>query len=219
VLTRCVRVPPRHATQAFDTLSDPGKRDTYNRHGAEAVDGAPHMHNPFAGFGGFGGGAGGGAGFQSADMDELLRNLFGGGGGGFAGGFGGMPRARPQYTQQQQRPQQGQQQQQQQQQQQHQGEGFTNPFAGLNLQGIVPFLPVLLMLAGQLVSVVPFLARVRRPPRVRLACAPTSRGDVPSCAHELFLLRATASSLDAPHRICSSSWSSTTSRPRSTAAG
>ena len=145
--------------KAFDTLSDPAKRDTYDRHGPEAVDGAPHMHNPFAGFGG----GGGGANFHSADLDELLRTMFGGGaafGGGFGGmphGFafgGGMPRARA-------HPHQHQQQQQQQQQHGGQGTPFANPFAGMNPASLLPLLPVLLMLFGQLVSVLPFLARVR----------------------------------------------------------
>ena len=153
-------------------------RDTYDRHGPEAVDGAPRMHNPFAGFGGGGGGgmggfpfpggfAGGGMGAQGADIDDLLRNLFGSGGafgngGGY--GYGGPPRARP--RQQQQQP--GQQQAGGQQAgggggggAHAEGGGFSNPLAGVNLAALLPVLPVVLMLLGQFISVVPFLFRVR----------------------------------------------------------
>ena len=143
------------------------------------------MHNPFAGFGGggFGGGGfpfpggfagGGGGGFHNADVDELLRNLFGSGGafGGTPGyqgqGFGGMPRqryaappgggARPQQQQPQQpgTPGRGQGQQQA-------GGGVFGGggLGGLHLQSLLPFLPVLLMFAGQFISVLPFLVRVR----------------------------------------------------------
>ena len=104
--------------KAFDTLSDPGKRETYDRFGAAAVDGSS-PGGPGGGFGGtpFGGFAGGPA-FAAADIDELLRNMFGAGSGmHFGGGGFGRPQNGFQGAQQQQ------QRQHQQQRQQHQGAG------------------------------------------------------------------------------------------------
>ena len=153
----------KHVTKAFEVLSDPATRQQHDRFGPEAVGsngtGAP---NPFAGFGGggMGGGFPFGAGFagpaghyHSADVEELLRGLFGTGGAfggapGFAGGFGGgAPRQRAH------RPAGGQQ------PQQPPEAGFGNPLAGLNLHAALPFLPVILMFAGQFLSVLPWLLR------------------------------------------------------------
>jgi len=152
----------KHLTKAYEVLSDPATRQQHDRFGPEAVSGnGGGVPNPFAGFGGgmgggfpFGGGfAGPGGGhYPSGDVEELLRGLFGTGGAfggapGFAGGFGGGA-PRPQQRQQQQRPAGAQQQQQP-------GAGL----AGLNLHQLLPFLPVLLMVLGQALSVVPFLMR------------------------------------------------------------
>ena len=156
----------KHATKAFEVLSDPTARPQHDRFGPDAANGnGGGMPNPFAGFGGggMGGGFPFGAGFagpaghhHSADVEELLRGLFGTGGAfggapGFAGGFGGgVPRQRAQHRQA------GAQQQQRQQQPEA---GFGNPLAGLNLQALLPFLPVILMFAGQFLSVLPWLMR------------------------------------------------------------
>jgi hypothetical protein len=164
------------------------------------------MHNPFAGFGGGGfGGAPGGAG--GVDLDELLRGLFGGGGGGgFTGGFaGGMPqgfggfggggpfhRAPPQ-------PQARRQQQQQQQGQQQQGQGQGgNPLAGVNWAGLLPFLPVALMVAGQFITFLPFLFRVRTQSK-RASSAAELRASLRKHAHSLC---ACADASCVPARVC-----------------
>ena len=79
-------------TQAYDLLSDKGKRGQYDR-GEIDENGQPR--NPFAGGGG-GNPFGGGGGQQSADFSDIFEGLFGGArqrsaGGGF-GGFGGGAR-------------------------------------------------------------------------------------------------------------------------------
>ena len=160
----------KHVTKAYEVLSDPATRQQHDRFGPEAANGnaGAGMHNPFAGFGGGGMGGGfpfgagfagpGGQHYHSADVEELLRGLFGSGGAfggapGFAGGFGGgAPRQRAQ-----QRPAGAKQQQQLQHQQQE--AGFGNPLAGLNMQALLPFLPVILMFAGQFLSILPWLMR------------------------------------------------------------
>lgn len=73
-------------SEAYEVLSDDGKRKTYDRYGKDALSGAGASQ---------GGGFGGGGGYAS--MDEALRtfmNAFGGGGDSafesyFGGGFGG----------------------------------------------------------------------------------------------------------------------------------
>ena len=185
----------KHLTKAYEVLSDPASRQTHDRYGAEAAsgNGAP---NPFAGFGGggMGGGFPFGAGFagpaghyHSADVEELLRGLFGSGGTfggapGFAGGFGGgMPRARAQ-----QRPARG--------QQPEPEAGFGNPLAGLNLHALLPFLPVILMFAGQALSVLPWLLRnLQLFGVLYYACPPAHRGSLMRlfavvCVLQLFVL-------------------------------
>jgi DnaJ-class molecular chaperone len=93
------------ATNAYDLLSDAGKRAQFDR-GEIDADGNPT--NPFGGGmgGGFGGaGMGGGmgarargpqGGFDTGDMDlgDLFEGLFGGGGGQSRGGFGGGAQTR-----------------------------------------------------------------------------------------------------------------------------
>jgi len=61
---------------AYDTLSDPEKRQQYDSGGMFGGQGAPGG-GPF---GGFGGGPGGG-GFGGADFGDILSNIFGRGGG------------------------------------------------------------------------------------------------------------------------------------------
>ena len=99
-------------TQAYDLLSDAGKRAQFDR-GEIDADGNPT--NPFAGMGGgfggrpgggFGGGQGGfrpedlqGFGAEGLDLGDLFDGLFGGGGGARRGaggaGFGGQRRPPP----------------------------------------------------------------------------------------------------------------------------
>lgn len=143
--------------KAFDTLSDANKREAYNRFGEAAVDGSGGAGgNPFAGFGG--GPAGG---FAQADIDELLRSMFGGAGMHFGGGFGGgMPHAGFGGMPHQRRPH-GNFQRQQQQQQQQGMPPFANPLAGIDWRQLAPLAPLLLVLLVQVLGSLPFLFRVR----------------------------------------------------------
>ena len=75
----------KEASEAYSVLSDENKRAKYDQFGFAGVDGS-------AGFGGAGGFEGG-----FGDINDVLRDLFGGafgsffgGGGGFGGGFGGF---------------------------------------------------------------------------------------------------------------------------------
>ena len=100
-------------TQAYDLLSDAGKRAQFDR---GEIDGDGNPANPFAGMGGgygarpsgFGGGFGGQGGFRPEDMaghgadgidlGDLFDGLFGGGGarrGPGGAGFGGQRRPPP----------------------------------------------------------------------------------------------------------------------------
>lgn len=61
---------------AYEVLSDPEKKAQYDQYG-DQMFGGQNFHD-------FAQGQGGGV-----DLDEILRQMFGGGGGGFSGGFGG----------------------------------------------------------------------------------------------------------------------------------
>ena len=61
---------------AYEVLSDPEKKAQYDQFG-DQMFGGQNFHD-------FARGQGGGV-----DLDEILRQMFGGGGGGFTGGFGG----------------------------------------------------------------------------------------------------------------------------------
>jgi curved DNA-binding protein len=61
---------------AYEVLSDPEKKSQYDQFG-DQMFGGQNFHD-------FARGQGGGV-----DLDEILRQMFGGGGGGFSGGFGG----------------------------------------------------------------------------------------------------------------------------------
>jgi len=60
----------KEISSAFEVLSDPKKKETYDRFGEEGLQG----------------GGGGGGGFGGADPNDIFRMFFGGGGGGFGGG-------------------------------------------------------------------------------------------------------------------------------------
>lgn len=94
----------KEVTEAYNVLSDKEKRKLYDQFGHAAFDGsAPGagaqggayegpFQGGFGGFGGFGGGANGSNGsyqeyhFSGDDMDDILKNMFGGGAGGFRQG-------------------------------------------------------------------------------------------------------------------------------------
>jgi curved DNA-binding protein len=61
---------------AYEVLSDPQKKQQYDQFG-DQMFGGQNFHDFAQGQG------------QGVDLDEILRQMFGGGGGGFSGGFGG----------------------------------------------------------------------------------------------------------------------------------
>lgn len=70
----------KEASMAYEVLSDDNQRSTYDRMGHAAFE------NGMGGGGGFGGG------FSSSNINDILNDLFGGGGGGFTDMFGGRAR-------------------------------------------------------------------------------------------------------------------------------
>ena len=62
---------------AYEVLSDAEKKQQYDQHG-DQMFGGQNFHDFARGQG------------QGVDLDEILRQMFGGGGGGAAGGFGGF---------------------------------------------------------------------------------------------------------------------------------
>ena len=86
----------KEINEAYEVLSDADKRAKYDRFGHAAFDPSQGYggQGGFGGFGGFGGGANGSNGsyqeyhFSGDDMDDILKNMFGGFGNRSSHGFG-----------------------------------------------------------------------------------------------------------------------------------
>src|SRR5680860_569793 len=72
----------KEAAEAYEILSNPGKKQRYDQYGHAGVGGAA------------GGGFGGGGGMNMDDIFSQFGDIFGGGGGGFSGFGGGGGRGR-----------------------------------------------------------------------------------------------------------------------------
>ena len=68
----------KEINEAYQILSDPQKRQTYDSYGSEAAN----QGFPGGGAGGFGGFGGQGVNFDFGDLSEIFGDMFGGGGGG-----------------------------------------------------------------------------------------------------------------------------------------
>ena len=79
----------KEVNEAYEILSDPGKKEKYDRFGFAGVDPSYGAGQGGAGFGGFGGFGDG----MEFDLGDLFGSFFGGGFGG--GGFGGSSRSNP----------------------------------------------------------------------------------------------------------------------------
>ena len=79
----------KEVNEAYEILSDPGKKEKYDRFGFAGVDPSYGAGQGGAGFGGFGGFGDG----MEFDLGDIFGSFFGGGFGG--GGFGGSSRSNP----------------------------------------------------------------------------------------------------------------------------
>jgi curved DNA-binding protein CbpA len=123
---------------AFDTLSDPAKRETYDMVGHDAAE--EQMRQGGGGGGGFGGFGGMHGGFRSANgmhevsPEELFNMFFQGAGPGFRAQFGGAGGGRTHGRHRGHH------------QQQHRQGGDHGQTGGISMQQLFQFLPIILML-------------------------------------------------------------------------